>query len=146
MCAIGHGFRCYDNVHVCKLVALYTANAYSAELEMSASACTRSMAGYSKALTVGNAEDLLYVYGRCLMSMGRSNKQSEMQLYFMNGETDWQRATLHPCSRALLMPIFLYGPLTFQTLRPLTRDLIRHTRSTGLDVRTRRCANFRNIM
>jgi len=37
-----HGFRCYDNIRVCKLIALYTANAYSAEREMSASA--RSMA------------------------------------------------------------------------------------------------------
>ena len=35
-----HGFCCYDNMHVCKLIALYTANAYSAEREMSASACT----------------------------------------------------------------------------------------------------------
>jgi len=43
-----HEFRCYDNihVHVCKLIALYTTNAYIAEREMSASACTRSMAGY----------------------------------------------------------------------------------------------------
>jgi len=40
-----HGFHCYDNLHVCKLIALYTAKAYSAEREMSASACTRSMAG-----------------------------------------------------------------------------------------------------
>jgi len=24
-----HGFRCYDNTHLCKLIALYTANAYS---------------------------------------------------------------------------------------------------------------------
>jgi len=37
------GFRCYDNIHVCKLIALYTANAYSAEREMSASARTRSI-------------------------------------------------------------------------------------------------------
>jgi len=36
-----HGFRCYDNIHACNL-ALYTANAYSAEREMSASACIRS--------------------------------------------------------------------------------------------------------
>jgi len=40
-----HGFRCYDHTHVCKLIALYTANAYSAKCEMSVSACTRSMAG-----------------------------------------------------------------------------------------------------
>ena len=40
-----HGFRCYDNIHVCKLIVSYTANAYSDEREMSASACTRSMAG-----------------------------------------------------------------------------------------------------
>jgi len=39
-----HGFRCYDNIHIFKLIALYTANAYSTELEMSASACTRSIA------------------------------------------------------------------------------------------------------
>jgi len=40
-----HGFCCYGNTHVCKLIVLYTANAYSTECEMSASACTRSMAG-----------------------------------------------------------------------------------------------------
>ena len=39
-----HGFRCYDNIHVCKLIALCAANAYSAEREMSTSACTRCMA------------------------------------------------------------------------------------------------------
>ena len=38
-----HGLRCYDNTHVCMLIVLYTANAYSAEREMSASACTRCM-------------------------------------------------------------------------------------------------------
>jgi len=32
-------FRCYDNIQVCKLMALYTANAYSAKHEVSASAC-----------------------------------------------------------------------------------------------------------
>ena len=44
-----HGFRCYNNIHVCTLIALYTANACSTEREMSASACrpTRSMAGCS---------------------------------------------------------------------------------------------------
>ena len=42
-----HGFRCYDNTHVCKLIALQnTENAYSAERELSASACTRSMAAF----------------------------------------------------------------------------------------------------
>jgi len=30
----------------CRLIALYTANAYSAEREMSTNACTRSMPGY----------------------------------------------------------------------------------------------------
>jgi len=35
----------YTLSHICKLIALYTANPYSAEREMSASACTRSMAG-----------------------------------------------------------------------------------------------------
>jgi len=45
-----HGFRCYDNTHVCKIIALYTANAYSAECEMSASACTHSMAGVKSCL------------------------------------------------------------------------------------------------
>jgi len=41
-----HGFHCCDNTHVCKLMALYTANAYSAECEMSAGACTRSVASW----------------------------------------------------------------------------------------------------
>jgi len=41
-----HGFRCYDNIHVHKLTALYTANAYSAECETSASARIRSMAAF----------------------------------------------------------------------------------------------------
>ena len=41
-----HGFRYYDNIHVCKLIALYTANAYGAEREMSACACTRSMPSF----------------------------------------------------------------------------------------------------
>jgi len=39
-----HGFRCYDHIHICKLIVLYTANAYTAEREMSASAYIRSMA------------------------------------------------------------------------------------------------------
>jgi len=38
-----HGFRCYNNIHVCKFIALYTAHAYSAEREMSASACMLSL-------------------------------------------------------------------------------------------------------
>jgi len=42
-----HGFPCYDNIHVRKPIALYTANAYSAKCEMSVSACIRSMASYS---------------------------------------------------------------------------------------------------
>ena len=40
-----HGFRRYNNIHVCKLIALYIANAYSAKRELSVSACTRAMAG-----------------------------------------------------------------------------------------------------
>jgi len=40
-----NGFRCYDNSHVCNLIALYTAYAYSAEGEMLASACARSVPG-----------------------------------------------------------------------------------------------------
>jgi len=39
-----HRFHCYDNIYVCKLIALYTANAYSAECEMLASSCTHCMA------------------------------------------------------------------------------------------------------
>jgi len=42
-----HGFCCYDNIDACKLIALYTANAYSAEREISASARTRSMPGWA---------------------------------------------------------------------------------------------------
>ena len=40
------GFRCYDNIHVCKFIALNTANAYSAKREMSASVCNLSVAGF----------------------------------------------------------------------------------------------------
>ena len=36
-----HKFRCHNNIHVYEHIALYTADAYSAEREMSASACTR---------------------------------------------------------------------------------------------------------
>ena len=46
-----HGFRRYDNIHICKLIAYYTANAYSAEREMSASACPRSVPGYTTLVT-----------------------------------------------------------------------------------------------
>jgi len=28
-----HGFRCYDNIHACKLIALFAANAYSAKYQ-----------------------------------------------------------------------------------------------------------------
>jgi len=45
--AVAAWVSCYDNIHVCKLIVLYTANAYSAEGNMSASGCTRSMAGCS---------------------------------------------------------------------------------------------------
>jgi len=34
------------HTYVCKLIALYTVNTYSAEREMSASACTCSVPGY----------------------------------------------------------------------------------------------------
>jgi len=40
-----HEFCCYNNIHVCKLIALYTANAYNAEREMSANVRTHSIAG-----------------------------------------------------------------------------------------------------
>jgi len=44
-----HGFRCYDcdNIHVCNLMALYIANACSAQREMLASACACSVAGFT---------------------------------------------------------------------------------------------------
>ena len=48
-------FRCYDKIHVCTLIALYTATAYRAEREMSASACTGSMAS---CYTVPNKDSL----------------------------------------------------------------------------------------
>ena len=38
-----HRLHCYDSIHVCKLIALYTANAYSAKREMSVSACSRDV-------------------------------------------------------------------------------------------------------
>ena len=38
-----HGFRCCNNIQVCKLIASYTANAYSGERGMSVSACLYSL-------------------------------------------------------------------------------------------------------
>ena len=49
LCGFAIGARVlllYDSIHVCKLIALYTANANTAEHKMSASACTRSVAGF----------------------------------------------------------------------------------------------------
>ena len=43
-------FLCYDNTHVCKPIALYTANAHNAECEMSVSACIRCVPGFSVAV------------------------------------------------------------------------------------------------
>ena len=40
-----HGFRCYDNIYVYKLIALYATNAYNVECEMSASSCACCMPG-----------------------------------------------------------------------------------------------------
>jgi len=57
-----HGFRCYDNIHVCKLIALYTANAYSAEREMSASDCTRSVAGLYFVITINAIQPFVISY------------------------------------------------------------------------------------
>jgi len=42
-----HGFRFYVNIHLCKLIALYTANGCSAEREMLVSACKCSVAGFA---------------------------------------------------------------------------------------------------
>jgi len=53
-----HGFRCYDNIRVCQLIALYTAIAYNADREMSASACTRSMADL---ISDGSLNHVLFV-------------------------------------------------------------------------------------
>jgi len=50
--AIGARFLCYDNIHICKIIALYTANTYSAEREMPASACTRYVAGCSRGVAM----------------------------------------------------------------------------------------------
>jgi len=33
--AVSARFRCYDNIDVCKLIALYTANAYTAKRKLS---------------------------------------------------------------------------------------------------------------
>jgi len=54
-----HRFRCYDNIHVCKLITVYTVNVYSAEREMSASACTRCMARQSCYVSTRNKKEVL---------------------------------------------------------------------------------------
>jgi len=40
-------FHCYDNIHLCKFIAIYTAYAYSAKCEMSASVYNLSVAGFN---------------------------------------------------------------------------------------------------
>ena len=42
-----HRFCCYDNIQVCMLIALYTANMYSTKSEMSVSACTGCVADFN---------------------------------------------------------------------------------------------------
>jgi len=50
-----HGFHYNDNTHVCKLIAIYTANACRVECKMSASTCTRSIAGSAINVAAGNS-------------------------------------------------------------------------------------------
>jgi len=73
-----HGFRCYDNIHVCKLIALYTANAYSAEREVSASASTRCMADLIDVLGGAVVQRVRLVD---LRSVGRGFKSCSRQRY-----------------------------------------------------------------
>jgi len=53
-----HGFHCYDNTHVCKIIALYTANA--------ASACTHSVPSFRTFAIffylTGHSIKCIYVY------------------------------------------------------------------------------------
>jgi len=66
-CALSNGFEigarvCYDNIRVCKLIVSYIANANSAEREMSASACTRSVAGLYFVITINAIQTFVISY------------------------------------------------------------------------------------
>jgi len=65
-----HRFHCNDNIHVCKLIALHTANAYTTEREMSASVCPRSMPGL--------ACHLLLCFWRCYFCELASETQHDL--------------------------------------------------------------------
>jgi len=84
-----HGFRCYDNIHVCKLIALYTASAYSAESEMSASACTRCI--------------VLSSYWRRTVDDARSScqRRRSIETRSKTGTTCLQSSYIGPSSRRL---------------------------------------------
>ena len=43
--------HCYDNMRICKFIALWTANVYSAKCEMSASACSHSIPNVDSSMT-----------------------------------------------------------------------------------------------
>ena len=67
--AIGAGFCCYDNIQVCNLVALYTANAYSIVLNVKCHqvhACTRSVSGFFSVtdvfLLIMNSISIQYIF------------------------------------------------------------------------------------
>ena len=52
----------YTYSDVCNVIALYTANAYSAEHKMSASGCTRSMAGLDLVKLLQESIEILYCF------------------------------------------------------------------------------------
>jgi len=61
-----HRFRCYDNIHICNFISLYTANVYSVQREMSASAYTRCMAAWILAalerLDYTSIQEMIHTY------------------------------------------------------------------------------------
>ena len=77
-----HGFRCYDKIHVCKLMALFTANANSTKREMSSSACTRCVAGLS----------FVFHYN----SVSISNRPIPGHILHTGATVHLWRATVHP--------------------------------------------------
>ena len=69
MCAIGQICNRCTGLVACKLIAFYTANTYSVEREMSASACTRSMAGCVVVMEVVNEAQISIAVCQLLWSL-----------------------------------------------------------------------------
>jgi len=125
-----YGFRFYDDTEIYRLIALYTTNAYSAEREMSASACTRSMADY----VVKTASSCFAVL-RQIRSIRRSVSRPTLQTLVASlvlSKLDYGCATSAALPAILLDSLrsvlnaaarLIYGRGKYDHVTPLLREL-----------------------